>query len=333
MSHSNTPADQSPDRNPVPLFVGIDVSQGKLDVAIQEKDSLHRPRLTRYANDEEGRQALLSSWKKLPVKLVCLEASGAYERSLVEALHQADIPVAVVNPARIRAFARCEGQLCKTDELDAALIVKYAWKNQPRLTPPLTPAQTRLKDLRARRQVVQSLTREQNRLSTAVDEDVRRMLRTIITAYKKQLQQLDQKLQEVIASAESLQKKAELLQSVPGIGPVPVAVVLGELPEAGTLNRGRIARLVGVAPVSRDSGTLRGKRMIGGGRREVRRALWMPTLVAIQHNPTLREFYQRLIKSGKPKKAAVIAAMRKMLTLLNTMLRTNTPWKNPTENA
>lgn len=334
MTHSNTTPDQTPEQTSRPLFVGIDVSKLKLDVALQEKESPDRPELARYANDAQGHQALLSSLKNLPVTLVCLEATGGCERRLVEALHQAGLPVAVVNPGRIREFAKCLGQLAKTDELDAAVIVKYAWKIGPRTTPAPQPAEVKLKDLRARRQqVIGCLQAEKNRLNTAADKDVQRLIRKMVRAYEKQLQTLDAQLQQVIAESEPLRQKAELLETIPGVGPATAAMVLSEVPEMGSLTRQEVSRLAGVAPTNRDSGQSRGKRMIGGGRKAVRRALWMPALVASRRNPALKKFYDRLLLKKKPRKAALIAVMRKLLILMNTILKTQTPWKNLAENA
>ena len=204
---------------------------------------------------------------------------------------------------------------------------------QPRITPPVTPAARKLSALTARRrQVLHMLVQEQNRLRTVSDKEIRRLIRQAIRFYEKQRDALSEQLQQLIANDEQLQAKAALLRTVPGIGPAATAMLLAELPELGELNRQQIARLVGVAPTNRDSGTLRGHRTTGGGRSHVRTALFLPTLVATQHNPVIRAFYRRLVADGKPKMVALVAAMRKLLCILNTMLREQTLWR-PTAEA
>jgi len=304
------------------VCVGIDVSKHKLDVSVTGQATVHTLPYTK-----EGLRRVLSLVKQADASLVCLEATGGLERTLVDYLQEHGIDVAVVNPRQIRDFARAMGRLAKTDAIDARTIAQFGQMVQPRITPPQTPTARKLSALTARRRQVQHmLVQEQNRLGTVCDKDVRRMIRQAIRFYEKQRDALNEQLEQLIAADEPLQAKAALLRSVPGIGPAATAMLLAELPELGQLNRRQIARLVGVAPTNRDSGTFRGRRTTGGGRSPVRTALFLPTLVATQHNPVIRAFYRRLLADGKPKMVALIAAMRKLLCILNTMLRDQTEW-------
>jgi transposase len=268
------------------VCLGIDVSKHKLDVARSDSTKVET-----IPSTHEGLQQLLSSLKKSPVALVCLEATGGLERELVQFLHKHGIPVAVVNPRQIRDFARATNQLAKTDQIDARVIARFGELMQPRPTPPLTASQQKLRDLTARkRQVTKLIVQEKNRLASTADKDIRNMIEQAIALYERQLKSLQDKQRELIEADELSQSKARIIQSVPGLGPATVATLISELPELGTLNRQQIARLVGVAPTNRDSGTLRGQRTTGGGRVEIRNALYyrpcgetsdMPTVVAI----------------------------------------------------
>jgi transposase len=306
------------------LFVGIDVSKHKLDVA-----SSNLKRVETFQYSQEGLQQLLLSWKEQPPQLICLEATGGLERQLVNLLHEHQLNVAVVNPRQIRDFARAHNQLAKTDAIDARVIALFAQKVEPRQTPPLTVSQQRLRDLTARkRQVNKLLVQEKNRLARTVEADIREMIQQAINLYQKQLEDISEHQQTLTQADEQTQHKAQLIQSVPGLGTATAAFLISELPELGALNRQQIARLVGVAPTNRDSGTLRGKRTTGGGRVTVRNALYMPTVVALKHNPKIKAFYQRLLQNGRPKMVALIAAMRKLITVLNVMIRNNQSWQN-----
>lgn len=302
---------------------GIDVAKDKLDVffeAIQK--------LITVPNDATGHRELIKHLKENKTQRVCLEATGGYERAIVSKLTDRKFEVAVVNPRQIRDFAKAAGKLAKTDAIDARIIALYASRMHPRITVPLSKSQQKLKDLTARRrQLTADITREQNRLGSAYDKDVQKMIRKIITLLEKQRQKLESKIKEIIQSDELMQRRARILTSVPGIGPASVGVLIAELPELGTLNRKQIARLIGVAPTNRDSGTLRGKRTTGGGRVQIRNALYMPTIVAKLHNPLIKQFYDRLVDSGKPKLVALIAAMRKLITIINTLIKNDTLWK------
>jgi transposase len=305
------------------LYVGIDVSKARLDIAV-------RPTAQRWsvANDEEGIAQLVSRLKELTPALVVLEATGGLELPLATALYAAGVPVVVVNPRQIRDFAKATGRLAKTDALDAQVIAHFAEAVRP-IPRPLPDAQAQALEalLSRRRQVVGMLTAEKNRLGTALPQ-VRSMLKAHIAWLQGQLAEIDKELGSTIQQSPLWREKDNLLQSTPGVGPVLSITLLAELPELGTLNRQQIAALVGVAPLNRDSGTLRGKRTIWGGRARVRATLYMATLVATRFNPVIKAFYQRLCGAGKAKKVALTACMRKLLTILNAMLKHHTPWRS-----
>lgn len=303
-------------------WVGIDVSKAYWDVAVSGQKAVHR-----LTTDAEGYQQLLTLLSGLTVDCVCLEATGGWERKLVAGLHEHGFSVSVVNPRQVRDFARAQGQLAKTDRIDARVIAQYAALMQP--TPHEQPSenQEKLRSLRARRQqVVDTLIQEKNRLATQPARDARRSIQEAIDFYQQQLKTLDEQIRQVIQLDSSFRERLSLLVSVPGVGPTTAAALMADLPELGQLNRRQAARLAGLAPLNRDSGTLRGKRMIGGGRAMVRKGLYMATLVATKHNPVIRDFYQQLINRGKAKMAALTACMRKLLLILNAILKQNKPW-------
>jgi transposase len=302
--------------------VGIDVAKRHWDVAV---DGRHGAR--RFAADAAGLAELLAWLETIGPTLICLEATGGYERVLREAFHQGGFAVSVVNPRQIRDFARALGQLAKTDQIDAAMIARFAATLGPEPEDPPAPGQEQLRSLRSRRQqVVQSLTQEKNRLGTARDAEARASIKQAIGFYERQLQELDQRIAELTNADPDFRRRLELLVSVPGVGAVTAAGLLAELPELGAMNRGQAAKLVGLAPINRDSGAMRGKRMIGGGRAAVRRSLYMATLVATRHNHLIRGHYQQLIGRGKAKMTALVACMRKLLLILNAMIKNQTPW-------
>jgi transposase len=310
-----------------PRFVGIDVSKAQLDVA-------QRPggRFT-VSNTEAGVMELLARLAAEPPTLIVLEATGGVELPLTGALAAAGLPVVVTNPRQIRDFAKATGQLAKTDALDAQVLAHFAdvVRPEPR---PLPDAQTQ--ELAAlvtrRRQLIEMLTAEKNRLASACVV-IRKPLRAHITWLERALDQADTDLAEAIQQRPVWREKEELLRSVPGIGPVLTTTLLANLPELGTLTHKQIAALVGVAPLNRDSGTLRGKRTVWGGRAQVRAALYMAAIVAARFNPVIRVFYQRLCVAGKAKKVALVACMRKLLTIVNAMLKHRTPWRQRVEPA
>lgn len=303
-------------------YIGIDVAQEWLDIAARPEGGAWRAR-----NDEAGITELTSQLVERGPRLVVLEATGGLETALASALTMAALPVVIVNPRQVRDFARATGQLAKTDAIDARVLARFgeAVGPEPR---PLPEAATReLAALLARRrQVVEMLTAEKNRLRSAA-RPIRHDIQQHIRWLERRLAGLDGDLGKTIREHAQWQDRDRVLRSTPGIGPVSSCTLLANLPELGRLNRKEIAALVGVAPLNRDSGTLRGRR-IWGGRSHVRSALYMATLVGVRRNPVLRTFYQRLLAAGKPKKVALTASMRKLLTILNAMARSNTSWQD-----
>ncbi|MEZ5943335.1 MAG: transposase [Planctomycetaceae bacterium] len=269
------------------ICVGIDVAKYILDVAWSNSSHVQQIPYTKA-----GLRLLISSLKKSEVALICCEATGGLERTLVQVLHEQGFVVAVVNPRQIRDFARAMNQLAKTDEIDAGIIAQFAWLINPRPTKPLTESQQKLRDLTSRRrQVTKLIIQEKNRLASTADKEICRMIQWAIRLYEQQLDTLKDKQHELIDADESSQTKARIIESVPGLGPATVATLVSELPELGQLNRQQIARLVGV-----------------------------------RHNPRIKAFYQRLVANGKPKMVALIAAMRKLLSILNVMIREGKTW-------
>jgi transposase len=302
-------------------FVGIDVAKDKLDVAV-------RPSAEQWVTPqtEEGLSTLVARLNGLGPALVVLEATGGYELPVAAALATAGVPVAVVNPRQVRAFARGLGQLAKTDALDAQVLARFAEVVQPTPRPlPEAQAQELSALLARRRQLVAMLVAERQRLATALPA-VRPHISRHIRFLEAELADLDRQLHEAVQASPLWREQEDLLRSAPGIGPTTALALLAEVPELGQLNRKKIAALVGVAPFPCDSGKLRGRRLVWGGRARVRSALYMATLVAVRHNPVLRSFYQRLCAAGKPKKVALTACMHKLLTILNAMLRQRTRW-------
>lgn len=303
------------------VFVGIDVAKEWLDVAVRPTGEAWR-----RAQDEAGIAALVQRLRALRPRLVVLEATGGYEVPVVVALGTANIPVAVVNPRQVRDFARALGKLAKTDRLDAAAIAHFGEASGAVAQPLATADARELEALVARRrQVIQMKTAEQQRRQRALPV-VQERIDRVLAVLEQELRALDQDLTSRLRQSPLWREKEDLLKSVPGVGPALTFTLLAGLPELGTLTRKQIAALVGVAPLSRDSGTLRGRRTCWGGRAKVRSALYMPTLVAVRYNPALRAFYERLLAAGKPKKVALTACMRKLLTILNAMLKHRIPW-------
>jgi len=306
------------------LYVGIDVAKAHLDVAVGPGGQEWR-----VANQEEGVQEVVERLQALSPALVVLEATGGLEVPLVAALAAAAMPTVVVNPRQVRDFAKATGRLAKTDRLDARILARFAEAVRPPPRPlPDAQAQVLMALLTRRRQVVTMLTAEKNRLGAALPP-VRKRIQGHTTWLQQELADLDKELGNTLRQSPVWREKENLLRSVPGVGPVLSLTLLAELPELGDLDRRQIAALAGVAPLNRDSGTLRGKRTIWGGRAKVRTALYMGTLAATQHNPLIRAFYERLLAAGKPKKVALTACMHKLLTILNAMLKHRTPWRVP----
>lgn len=302
-------------------YVGIDVAKAHLDVAVLPTDEIWQT-----TNDERGIRELVERLATRTPALVVLEATGGYELPLGAALGAAGILVAVVNPRQVRDFAKATGRLAKTDAVDARVLARFAQQVQPPARPlPDAQAQEMGALLARRRQVVEMLVAEKQRLQLALPR-VRPRLKDHIAWLESALKELDGDLERMVEKSPLWRVKDDLLRGVPGVGPNLAFTLLAELPELGTLDRRQIAALVGVAPLNRDSGAFRGRRMVWGGRATVRAALYMATLVATRFNPLIRAFYQRLLAAGKPKKVALTACMRKLLTILNSMIRHNVPW-------
>lgn len=305
-----------------PVFIGIDVSKASLDIArypTGERETV--------ANAEPDIAALVTRLQACRPMLIVLEATGGFELAVAAALAAARQPVVVVNPRQVRDFAKATGQLAKTDTLDAALLARFAEAVRPALRPvPEATTQALAALLTRRRQLVAMRTAEQNRLGTALPP-VRTRIQAHLAWLERELRQLDADLAQAIRESPVWREKDDLLQSTPGVGPVLARTLLASLPELGTLDRKQIAALVGVAPFNRDSGRLRGKRIVWGGRAHVRAALYMGALAATRWNPVIRTFYERLRAAGKAKKVALTACMRKLLIILNAILKHRSPWE------
>lgn len=303
------------------------MSKAQLDVALRPAGRFAVP------NDEPGVAQLLTRLKAMPPTLVVLEATGGVELPVTTALALAGVPVVVINPRQVRDFAKATGQLAKTDAIDAGVLARFAEAIRPtprRLPDEQTQALAAL--VTRRRQLIEMLTAEKNRLASARPA-IRKHLRAHISWLERALQQTDTDLAEAIRQSPVWREKDELLRSVPGIGPVLTTTLLANLPELGTLTHKQIAALVGVAPLNRDSGTLRGRRTVWGGRAQVRTVLYMAAIVAARFNPVIRSSYQRLCAAGKAKKVALVACMRKLLTIINAMLKQRTPWRQGMDQA
>lgn len=313
------------------VVVGIDISKDRLDVACLPESV--QP-LTTFDNDARGHASLIASLQALGPRLVVLESTGGYQRVLVAALAAAGLPVVVVNPRQVRDFARALGILAKTDAIDARVIARFGEQVNPTLRPIPDAESAALTDLLARRrQLVELRTAESNRLAQAVSARIKSSIRAVLAVIEKQIKAIDNELDEHIKRSPFWKEKEDLLTSVPGIGKLTARTLLVCLPELGDASRQSIAALVGVAPINRDSGMMRGKRTTWGGRKVVRSALYMAALVATRYNPVLKAHYTKLVAAGKAKKLALIACTRKLLVILNAMLRSKTPWRHNLEAA
>lgn len=312
------------------IGIGIDVSKDRLDVAWE---GLPRPGVG-FDNTPEGIATLRDLLVRQAPTLIVLEATGGYERAVVAELSLAKLPVAVVNPRQVRDFARATGRLAKTDAIDAAMLARFAAAVRPPARPLPDAQGEQLAELVGRRrQLVAMRTAESNRLKQAHAPKVRRSIGDLIAAIDEQLKNVDGELQTLVEACPAWLEKVDLLKGVPGIGDATARALVAELPELGSCSRGQVAALVGVAPINRDSGLTRGRRAAWGGRSTVRTALYMATLVATRHNPVIRTHYQKLLATGKLKKVALVACMRKLLVILNAMLREHQPWRQPAPNA
>lgn len=300
-----------------PTYVGIDISKDALDVSLAGLPA------SRFGTDATGVSKLVKELKKQPsmVHVIC-EPSGGYERVLLDALWAASVPVSLVNAARVRSFARAQGYLAKTDEIDASVLREFGEKLHPEPVAAPSPQRRRLAALVQRReQLVNLVSMEEQRLAQTDDKVVRKLSEKLIKQLHHQVGELDEMIAQLIDEDDDLRGQSERLQQVKGVGKVTAATLLAELPELGELSRNEAGALAGVAPYNRDSGQYRGRRTIRGGRIKVRRVLYMAATVAARFNPILKAFYQRLVAAGKPKKVALTAVMRKLIVLLNQMLK------------
>ena len=300
------------------VYVGVDVAKAHLDVAWEQGS-------WRVTNDGRGRNALVQRLTPSAdsVQVIC-EASGGYERGLIQALQRGGIKVSLVQATRVRQYARASGVLAKTDSIDAQVLWRFGQAIRPQVTAAPRPHQAKLREFESqRRHLSVLLVAEQNRSAQLTDKTLLRLSKRLLTQIQKQIAQIDLLLQQLIAQSEELSAKAQKLTAVRGVGPRTAALLLAQMPELGELNRREAAALAGLAPFNRDSGSVRGKRAIFGGRRAVRCGLYMAALVATRHNPILAQFYQRLRTAGKPPKLALTATMRKLLIALNTALKTD----------
>jgi transposase len=303
-------------------YVGIDVSKDRLDVAV-----LGDKQAWQVDNTQAGIAKLVEWMQDLQPELIVVEATGGYQRSVVDGLFHAGLAVAVVNPARVRQFARASGLLAKTDKLDAQVLAEFGKKMQPKRYEGKSEAEKQLSALLVRRkQLEEMLKAEQNRLRT-IAPSLRGSVERIIATLKEEKKRLEEQIEQFLNEQKSWQEEREILSSAPGVGKVTTATLLADLPELGKMDRKKIAALVGVAPMNYDSGKKRGYRKTKGGRTDVRSVLYMSTLVATRYNPVIQAQYQQLLKRGKLKKVALTACMRKFLTILNAMVRDQQPFR------
>lgn len=315
-SHAPSPHADSP------LLVGIDIAKDKLDLARGDSTEI----LT-VANDREGIGQLVDTLRQAGAELIVIEATGGLEGPLLDALLDAHLPVALANPAHVRHLAKGLGILAKTDAIDARVLVEFARHASPRLVTKRSKNQVELEALvTCRRQLLDTRTEQNNRLQTTRSPVARKAIKAILQPLNRQIDALDRQIKKLIESDDDMGRGDRLLQSVPGVGPVLSATVLAELIELGATDRRQISTLVGVAPFNRDSGRFRGTRTIRGGRTAVRSTLYMAALAAIRCNPVIRPFAQRLKAAGKKNKVVIVACMRKLLTILNAMLRDQLEW-------
>ena len=304
------------------IVVGIDVSKDRLDVHVRPTGTA-----LSYSRDAAGIEALIGALGPVAAQIIAVEATGGFETVVVASLAAAGLPVVVVNPAQVRAFAAAIGRRAKTDPIDAAVIAHFAEATKPAVRPLPDAATQALADLvTRRRQIIAMIVAEgqrEKRASLRARKSIVRLLKTL----RAELSDLDAEIDETVRGSPLWREKEDLLASVPGVGQVTVRTMLAELPELGSLDRRKIAALVGLAPFTRQSGNWRGKSFIGGGRASVRAVLFMAAMTAMRHNPVLRAFHHRLRTAGKPKMVALIAVARKLLTILNAILRDKTKWQ------
>jgi transposase len=315
------------------IVIGIDVAKDKLDVGIRRNEKADGACFT-VSRDSTGLDELVARLRPLQAKAIGIEATGGFETVVAGALASAGLPVVVVNPAQVRAFANALGKRAKTDAIDASVIAHFVEATKPDIRPLPDAATQALADLvNRRRQIVAMIGAEQQRKKRMFNKRLLQSIARLLAALQKELSELDAALDESVRGSPVWHEKEDLLKSAPGVGPVIARTLLAELPELGSLDRRQIAALVGLAPWTRQSGHWKGKSFIGGGRASVRSALFIGALSAGKHNPILKLFRQRLVDAGKPKLVAAIAVARKLLTMLNAMLRDGTEWSKETGHA
>jgi len=304
------------------IFCGIDVSKDRLDVALLPDEESWS-----VTNDPAGIEQLLSRLTELGPTLTVLEATGGYEMAAAAALARASLPLTIVNPRQVRDFARATGQLAKTDRIDARVLALYADKVQPAPIEKAPQKQAEIQQLIARRrQLIDLRTQESNRWDTTQAPAARKSIQAVINTLEAEIRGIEKVIETLLESDDDWQNKIQLIQSVPGLGPVTAATVIADVPEIGKLNRQQISALIGLAPFNRDSGARKGKRCIGGGRKSVRSVLYMAAMAARRSNPVIKAFAARLAQHGKPFKVIITACMRKLLVILNSILKSGRPW-------
>jgi len=309
--------------NPYPRVIGVDVSKRKLDIFDPKKSTG-----IAISNTVDGIEGWLGSVKGRKNILVVMEATGGYEAIMLQVLHQKKVACAVVNPQHVRQFARGLGMIEKNDAIDAKIISRFGEIKQPRVKQKPSENQQKLKALVHRRdQVLCQISAENNRSQQIRDTDTQAMAKQAIAFYKSQLKELDQRISQLVKQNDDMKAKFEIITSVPGVGPATACILLTELPELGKLNRGQIAKLVGVAPITKDSGQSSGKRKTMGGRAMIRKVLYMAALVATRYNQRYKNVYQKMLAKGKPKKVALVAIMRKMIITINLMVKNKQNWR------
>lgn len=315
MTHATVPQDG--------VFVGIDVAKATLDLARSNADGTDT-----FTNDAPGIKKLIAMLRRLKPTLIVIEATGGYEQPALGAMLDADLPVALAQPAHVRHLAKALGILAKTDAIDARVLVQFARHAAPRLAEKRTKHRVELEALvTCRRQLIKVQTGQRNRLGVTRSKSARRAIEKVLKTLQDQIQRLDEEIRQIIESDDDMNHWNRLLQTVPGVGKVLSMTLLAELLELGSIGRAQISALVGVAPFNRDSGRFKGKRSIRGGRPAVRSALYMAAVTAIQHNQVIIPFAERLKAAGKPPKVVIVAAMRKLITLLNAMVRDGLEWQ------
>lgn len=309
-------------------FIGIDVSKAHLDIHLLKAEQAFK-----LDNEAASFDKVLSGQlKTLRKALVVVEATGGYERFFVDWCHQNSVTIAVVNARQVRDFARGIGLNAKTDPIDAFVLSRFAEVVQPSPSACKSDQDKKLEALVTRRkQLLDLVNQESNRLGQCYDDDVKQLIQESLETLKNQLKTLDKRISTAVTSDQANRRKVQILNSAAGIGPVAISTLIAELPELGTLNRGQIAKLVGVAPINNDSGTKSGKRRTIGGRSYVRKVIYMATLVATRHNPRIQSHYQHLLNRGKEKKVALVACMRKLVTILNHLIKNDLLWIDPAQ--